>query len=92
MEVAIAACIVHGQRYIRFQIASTAADRKVVGGGPLNDKGPPERAFTRGERRDLNPRPPGPQIGHGSLRIPKCSRGVALCRPPEPPVCQPGVR
>jgi hypothetical protein len=28
-------------------------------------KNPAEAGFTRGERRDLNPRPPGPQAGAG---------------------------
>src|SRR4051812_17979646 len=29
----------------------------------LKRKTQPQRGFTRGERRDLNPRPPGPQPG-----------------------------
>src|SRR5680860_470839 len=29
--------------------------------GLRNEKTPPERGFLRGERRDSNPRPPGPQ-------------------------------
>src|SRR4051794_23188852 len=32
-------------------------------GHPLTQKTPPKRGFPKGERRDLNPRPPGPQPG-----------------------------
>jgi hypothetical protein len=43
------------------QLDSSAAAEE--GEGPGKRKAPPGRGFTRGERRDLNPRPPGPQPG-----------------------------